>query len=204
MTQPMPRAAAPTRCHQFRTRTPFQRAVRGLLVLMALEAVCALGYSVYIVVLVSISETRNTREEYFGAGFLSILAAALVLFVATAVQYGNSYQLAAANLISIALCLGPFLILFKQVPAAEHTTTARSTTAPHERSCLQLTVRFARQPDRTGKAGLIAEVTESVDSSLRIAFAVIAVILGTCFGSASVVVQQEFAWKRFLVRLRPT
>ena len=91
MTQPMPRAAAPTRCHQFRTRTPFQRAVRGLLVLTALEAVCALGYSVYIVVLVSISETRNTREEYFGAGFLSILAAALVLFVATAVQYGNSY-----------------------------------------------------------------------------------------------------------------
>jgi len=69
---------------------------------------------------------------------------------------------------------------------------------------LQLTVRFARQPDRTGKAGLIAEVTESVDSSLRVAFAVIAVILGTCFGSASVVVQQEFAWKRFLVRLRPT
>tara|TARA_B100000780_G_scaffold191713_1_gene135040 strand:- start:45 stop:284 length:240 start_codon:yes stop_codon:yes gene_type:complete len=68
---------------------------------------------------------------------------------------------------------------------------------------LQLTVRRARQPDRTGKAGLIAEVTASVDASLRIAFAVIAAIFGTCFGSASVVVQQEFAWKRFLVRLPP-
>ena len=98
----------------------------------------------------------------------------LLLFVATAVQHGNSYELAAANLISITLCLGPLLILFKQ-------------------------------PDRAGKAGLyIAEVAASVDSSLRIAFAVIAAIFGTCFGSASVVVQQEFAWKRFLVRLRPT
>ena len=100
MTQritPMPRAAAARRCHQFRTRTPFRRAVRGILVLTALEAVCALGYSVYIAVLLSMYETRNTREEYFGAGFLSILAAALVLFVVTAVQYGNSYELAAAS-----------------------------------------------------------------------------------------------------------
>jgi hypothetical protein len=71
----------------------------------------------------------------------------LLLFVATAVQHGNSYELAAANLISITLCLGPLLILFKQ-------------------------------PDRAGKAGLyIAEVAASVDSSLRIAFAVIAAIL---------------------------
>lgn len=58
----------------------------------------------------------------------------------------------------------------------------------------------ARQPDRTGKAGLIAEVTASVDSSLRVAFAVIAAIFGTCFATGSVVVQQDFAWKRFLVR----
>ena len=101
-------------------------AVRGVLVLTTLEAVCAFGYSVYIVVIVSSYETRDSREEYFGAGFLSILAAALLLFVATAVQHGNSYELAAANLISIFLCLGPLLILFKQVRRAAAPQPARS------------------------------------------------------------------------------
>ena len=119
----MPRMPRPRCWNWLRT---FPAAVRGVLVLTTLEAVCAFGYSVYIVVIVSSYETRDSREEYFGAGFLSILAAALLLFVATAVQHGNSYELAAANLISIFLCLGPLLILFKQVRRAAAPQPARS------------------------------------------------------------------------------
>ena len=67
----------------------FPASVRGILVLTFLEAVCAVGYSIYIVVIVSSYET-DSREEYFGAGFLPILAAALLMFVATAVADDNS------------------------------------------------------------------------------------------------------------------
>ena len=108
---PMPLMPMSRCCGCFRA---FPAAVRGILFLTLLEAACAFGYSIYIVVIVSSYET-DSREEYFGAGFLSILAAALLLFVATAVQRENSYEPAAANLISMSLCLGPLLILFKQV-----------------------------------------------------------------------------------------
>ena len=141
------------RCYNWFRAYPV--AVRGILVLTILEAACAFGYSVYIVAIVSSYET-DSREEYFGAGFLSILAAALLLFVATAVQHGNSHELAAANLISLSLCLGPLLILFKQVRNdACHVTTARTIVlcppivlALH----LRCVVRAAARPYRKGRS----------------------------------------------------
>lgn len=154
----MPRAPPPNQlrarrrtscCDWFRT---FPAAVRGVLVLTILEAVCAFGYSIYIVVIVSSYETRDSREEYFGAGFLSILAAALLLFVATAVQHGNSYELAAANLISLSLCLGPLLILFKQVRRCREPRHH----SPHDRTCpppaAHCAVRAAARPCRKGRS----------------------------------------------------
>ena len=120
--------------------------------LTTLEAVCAFGYSIYIVVIVSSYETLDSREEYFGAGFLSILAAALLLFVATAVQHGNSYELAAANLISLSLCLGPLLILFKQVRRCREPRHH----SPHDRTCpppaAHCAVRAAARPCRKGRS----------------------------------------------------
>ena len=146
-----------------RTASP---SVRGILILTLLESAGGFCYSLYIIA-ISLRYELDSREELFGAGFLSILAAALLLFVVTAVRHENIFELAAANLVSLSLCLGPLLILFKQPEGAGWVT--------------------------------IIEVTASVDSGLRVAFAVIAVLAGVCFACVSVVVQREFSWKLFLV-----
>ena len=104
----------------------YPTAVRGMLVLTVLESAGGFLYSLYIIAIV-LQFGLESREELFGAGFLAILGAALVLFVITAVKHENSFELAAANLISASLCLGPLLILFKQPDGAGWGTIVEVT-----------------------------------------------------------------------------
>lgn len=90
----------------------FAPPVRGVLLLMALEATCACAYAGYIAVIVAVEELTGLRE-LFGAGALALFAAALVLFVVSAVLHENTAELAAANVVSVCLCTGPLFIMFR-------------------------------------------------------------------------------------------
>ena len=143
----------------------FAPAVRGIVVLMLLEAACAISYGGYIAIIVAVEDLTG-REELFGAGALVLFAAALVLFVVSAVLHENTAELAAANVVSVCLCTGPLFIMF-------------------------------RPPEGAGW-GRVVELSKSVDSRLRVTFAVLAAAFGLAFGVVSVFARREFAWKNYL------
>lgn len=143
----------------------FAPAVRGIVVLMVLEAACAISYGGYIAIIVAVEDLTG-REELFGAGALVLFAAALVLFVVSAVLHENTAELAAANVVSVCLCTGPLFIMF-------------------------------RPPEGAGW-GRVVELSKSVDSRLRVTFAVLAAAFGFAFAIVSVFARREFSWKNYL------